>query len=183
MKFIGVVLAGGNSSRMGCDKAQLIRASETMLEFTTSLLVAVGAHKVIVSVRQGSESGTPDKFSNSGPLAGLEAVMSLQSIGTWCLFCPIDLPHLTPNALLGLLEQTNSEQSAIYYQDHPLPLLIQVTADNLNLLTGLLKQKDNLSIKHYLALIKASALMKTPVQELINTNTPAQWQQAIKKIN
>lgn len=183
MEFVGVALAGGNSSRMGRDKAQLVRANQTMLEFTKSLLVDVGAQKVIVSVRQGSERGTPDKFSNSGPLAGLEAIMSLQPIGTWCLFCPIDLPHLTPSVLLGLLEQASNEQSAIYYHGHPLPLLLQVTASNLSLLTDLLKRQDNLSIKRYLSLINASVLVATPAQELINTNTPAEWQQAIKKIN
>lgn len=183
MELIGIVLAGGNSTRMGCNKAQLIRVNQTMLEFTKALLHTVGAEQVIVSAKQGSMSGIPDNFSNLGPLAGLEAVMSLQPKGTWCLFCPIDLPHLTPNALFGLLEQTSSGDTAIYYQQHPLPLLIQVTARNLNLLKGLLKQKDNLSIKHYLRLIKAPGLEAIPVQELVNTNTPAQWQHAIKKIN
>lgn len=183
MDFLGIALAGGNSTRMGRDKAQLLRTNQTMLEFTKSLLDAAGAQRVIVSVRQGSENGTPDKFSNAGPLAGIEAVMSLQALGSWCLFCPIDLPLLTQKVLIDLLEQAKDGKSAIYYQDHPLPLLIQVTETNLNQLTCLLKQKDNLSIKHYLGLINASVLLTAPVQDLFNTNTPEQWQQAIKKIN
>ncbi|NRA60762.1 MAG: NTP transferase domain-containing protein, partial [Psychrobium sp.] len=46
---IGVVLAGGLSSRMGQDKASLIRNNINMLQFTTQLLNDVGLSKVLVS--------------------------------------------------------------------------------------------------------------------------------------
>lgn len=183
MRFVGVALAGGDSTRMGRDKKQLIRQNQTMLEYTEQLLLSAGASEIVVSSKLGATSGVPDKFSGLGPLAGIEAVLSSQPINSWCLFCPIDLPLLEHSTLSELVEFAKTSNSAAHYQYHPLPLFIQATPNNLIVLSKLITHSRNLSIRHFLSLIDSVSLPITDEQNWLNTNTPAQWQQALAKIN
>lgn len=182
MKFIGVALSGGNSSRMGQDKAQLLRLNQTMLSYTEQILNAAGAHEVLVSSKLGATYGVPDKYLNLGPLAGIDAVLSRQTSSTWCLFCPIDLPLLDKKVLIELVRHTAQTKVTTHYQNHPLPLLIQANSTNLAILEVILKQAENLSIRHFLNQIETVTLPTTSEQNWFNANTPTQWQQALEKI-
>lgn len=106
--FSGAVLAGGNSTRMGRDKAGLALADgETLLHRTVALLRAAGAAEVLVSVRAGQTRGVPgtreipDELPDAGPLAGLAAVLGA-SAQPQVLVLAVDLARMTPEFLREL---------------------------------------------------------------------------------
>jgi molybdopterin-guanine dinucleotide biosynthesis protein A len=80
--MLGVVLAGGESRRMGRDKALLDWGGEPLWKRQVAVLRAAGASRVVVGRRAGQAPiAYPDccldVFSDSGPLAGLHAALSI----------------------------------------------------------------------------------------------------------
>src|SRR5206468_12665848 len=77
MNFSAVILAGGKSVRMGCDKSFVELAGQTLLARQVQLVRAAGAIEVFISGRTGADYSTyvcrvlVDKFQGAGPLAGL----------------------------------------------------------------------------------------------------------------
>ena len=76
--MLGVVLAGGESRRMGRDKALVEVDGEPLWKRQVGVLRAAGAERVVVGRRRGQEAiGYPDccldAFEGCGPLAGIHA--------------------------------------------------------------------------------------------------------------
>ena len=102
----GIVLAGGNSSRMGQNKALLPYAGVTLIEYITERLKPY-CQSVMVSVREKllfEYLGLPlleDYKNNCGPLGGIEAALSASSTDL-CFIVPCDLPFFS-GAIIPLL--------------------------------------------------------------------------------
>ena len=86
----GLVLAGGESRRMGSDKALLLNDGETQLARAVRLLQA-HTEKVFVSARV-SQSGDSernrfpqilDRYQDMGPLAGILSAMETEPSVSW----------------------------------------------------------------------------------------------------
>jgi len=80
--MLGVVLAGGESRRMGRDKAQVEVDGEPLWRRQVGVLRAAGAERVVVARRRGQEAiGYPDccfdAFEGCGPLAGIHAALAI----------------------------------------------------------------------------------------------------------
>src|SRR5512143_776834 len=92
-----LILAGGDSRRMGQDKAALELDGRTLLECATVTMQQVFP-KVIVSVRQPREGvALPqvcDEVAASGPLAGLAAGMA-QADTPWIFAVACDMPFVS----------------------------------------------------------------------------------------
>ena len=121
---LGVVLAGGKSSRMGQDKASLQRDKQDMLSYSKSLLERAGSSQVIVS---GGEHGIDDLVANMGPLGGIQSIIR-QFKPQALLILPVDLPLMTADTLAALKQAGELSQQACYYSDHYLPLYLPVNA-------------------------------------------------------
>ena len=95
----GLILAGGLSTRMGTDKAQLRRNQQTMLEYTQSLLHSLDLAMFI----SGGESGLPDRVPQAGPLGGIYTVTQQCQLDAplfdALLIVPVDMPLLTAELL------------------------------------------------------------------------------------
>ena len=93
-----IVMAGGDSSRMGTDKANVTLGEKTLLQSVIATMQQVFP-QVIVSVRQ-PRAGIDlpqvcDEQPDGGPLAGL--VASLGQITTpWAFMVACDMPFLDP---------------------------------------------------------------------------------------
>jgi len=78
----GLVLAGGESRRMGRDKALLLRDGQSQLEYVAALLEGA-VERAFVSVRQeqqeeperGRFSTIADRYEGIGPVAGILSAM------------------------------------------------------------------------------------------------------------
>lgn len=105
----GLLLAGGQSRRMGEDKAALRYAGEPQLERAWRLLSAVAA-PCRLSLRAGQEAEPlraaypqlVDAAGGAGPMAGLIAAHRFLPEHAWLLLA-CDLPRLTPGTLARLV--------------------------------------------------------------------------------
>ncbi|MBA6390188.1 molybdenum cofactor guanylyltransferase [Colwellia sp. BRX10-3] len=196
---LGVVLAGGKSSRMGKNKANLQREKQDMLSYSKSLLKEAGSSQVIVS---GGEQGIDDLVANMGPLAGIQSIIQ-QFKPQALLILPVDLPLMTAVELAALKQVGELSQRACYFTDNYLPLYLPVNAfveqffqQPLSSVLSPLKSKKLISehmvshktankrnlagpsVRSLLAQIPHNVIKPKNSQCLFNTNTPEQWQQA-----
>lgn len=148
---LGVVLAGGLSSRMGQDKAQLTRtqnavsstnlstiqaatkSTSNMLDFSKQLLADAGIKDIVVS---GDNHQIPDLVPQAGPVGGIYSVLAhfiakgpehLQPKAF--LILPVDLPLMTPAAISQLRLKGELSNKATFFQDsqqqvHHIPLYL-----------------------------------------------------------
>ena len=102
---VGFVLAGGKSSRMGQDKAQVQFAGQPLAEHALGTLSLAG---LAVSLAGGSSAIADfapivqDSVPGLGPLAGICAGLASTS-ARLVVFLPIDLPLLPSSLILYLL--------------------------------------------------------------------------------
>lgn len=173
MTFSAVILAGGQSSRMGQDKAQMLRPDGlTQLEYTRAQIKVLNPSTILVS---GSNS-LPDVFKGLGPLAGIHAALETLDAGDTLLVVPCDQPKLTPEALLPLLSDTDCTA----YYDSYLPCLLHVSDELKQHLRSILEnhhvsEKSDLSMKCLLNFCKVQ--WQTPVDKksITSANTTIDW--------
>jgi molybdenum cofactor guanylyltransferase len=170
----GLILAGGLSTRMGTDKAQLYRNQQTMLEYSQSLLQILGLDVLI----SGGDKGLPDIVPQAGPLGGIHTVIKQYQLeGGALLILPVDMPLLTPY-MLQKLESVGEESSiAVCYKDCYLPLYLPVNDVLLSYLAQVFSEGSNMprSIKKMLSAVGVVQLPVIDLQALSNANTPQEW--------
>ena len=113
--FTMIILAGGMSRRMGCNKADLLLGTHSFLETQVQKGIALGAREILVSGYQGSQTGfrtVADRLPNHGPLAGLEACLRTAACET-CLVLSVDTPLVPESELQQLLNFSRSAGSPI----------------------------------------------------------------------
>jgi molybdopterin-guanine dinucleotide biosynthesis protein A len=101
---VGFVLAGGESRRMGEDKALVHFAGRTLVEQAVGILRDAGLAVWIAGTHQPLETFAPvvkDDKPGSGPLGGICAALEAMSARR-AVFLPVDQP-LTPACLIRLL--------------------------------------------------------------------------------
>jgi molybdopterin-guanine dinucleotide biosynthesis protein A len=109
----GLVLAGGESRRMGHDKALLDRHGQSQLAFVVELL-GQSVQQVFVSTRAGQADDTErsqfkqivDRYENIGPIAGILSALEEHPDVDW-LVTACDLPNITKATIEHLLESRN----------------------------------------------------------------------------
>ena len=110
-----LILAGGDSRRMGQDKATLVLDGKTLLERVSATMQQVFP-KVIVSVRQ-LRGGVDmpqvcDEQEASGPLAGL--IAGLAQVDTpWVFAVACDMPFVTQAVVNRLASLRNGFQAVV----------------------------------------------------------------------
>lgn len=199
---LGVVLAGGLSSRMGQDKAQLLRkgtatlSMSSMLEFSKQMLSDSGINNIVVS---GDKYDVPDQVKQSGPVGGIFSVLSSFPQAKSLLILPVDLPFITAKALADLRLKGELSQKATYFAGHNIPLYLPnnayvalflaqaFTITNSNKCQdsrlGSQSEKKGPSMKALLKQVPHQAIQSHDANTLFNSNTPEQWQQAKQQFN
>lgn len=100
-----VVLAGGRSSRMGTDKAELRLGDKTFLQHQISKGEALGIKDIVVSGYRGKWCERPvvfDRYPGKGPLGGLEAALRRVKHRA-CLVLSVDVPLISVEELRRLI--------------------------------------------------------------------------------
>lgn len=111
----GLVLAGGESRRMGRDKALLQHDGQSQLARLVGLLESM-VDRVFVSTRASQRddperarfSQIVDKYEQMGPLAGILSAQEAYPDADWIVVA-CDLPNVDESTLACLLEQTSTE--------------------------------------------------------------------------
>ncbi|MBK7421833.1 MAG: molybdenum cofactor guanylyltransferase [Propionivibrio sp.] len=145
-----LILAGGDSQRMGCDKTQLLLGDQTLLQRVIAIVQPMFP-QVLVSVRQHRpEIALPqvcDEYPTAGPLAGLCA--GLAQVGTpWIFALASDMPFVQP-ALIERLAQRRAGYQAVVpvVHGHPQPLAAFYSASGLDTLRALLEAEGRRSLR------------------------------------
>ena len=110
-----VILAGGDSLRMGQDKANLVLGGQTLLQ-TVSENMGQLFPRVLVSVRQPrDETDLPqvsDGMKDGGPLAGLAAALA-QADTSWVFAVACDMPFVASRVVEYLWQQRGECQAVV----------------------------------------------------------------------
>jgi molybdenum cofactor guanylyltransferase len=117
----GLVLAGGQSSRMQSDKASLEYKGRSQLENAFDLL-SDHCDPSFVSARDGQWSSSrfshlamiPDRYHNLGPMAGILSAMAEHPQAAWCVIA-CDLPFLDSATLAHLIAERDPYKLATAY--------------------------------------------------------------------
>lgn len=124
-----LVMAGGQSQRMGSDKASLLLGEHTLLDRVLTVVQPLFPH-VLVSVREPrpdiAQTQICDAYPNAGPLAGLCA--GLRAVQTpWLFAVATDMPFVQAALIERLAAMRSSgdrrAQAAVpMVGGHPQPL-------------------------------------------------------------
>jgi molybdopterin-guanine dinucleotide biosynthesis protein A len=118
MKRAVAILAGGESQRMGQDKASLRREGVTLLERTATLALATAPQLLVIGRTQpeawplASTQFISDDTPSVGPLGGLATALRHLEDEALLLTLSCDLPLLTADALQWLWAQSEGKQDS-----------------------------------------------------------------------
>jgi len=113
MTISAVLLAGGESSRMGRDKATMLFRDQPLWQHALNLLRTLQPTQLLVSAR--TDPGwrptdvefIADTQPSRGPLSGISATLS-HATNDHLLVLGIDMPFMTADYLRGLLRQAHA---------------------------------------------------------------------------
>lgn len=175
---IGVVLAGGQSTRMGRDKALLEWHGRPLLERQLDALRASGVDELRVSGDRPAYHGVVDAQPGLGPLGGLAGIAEAVAADADLLVIPVDMP-LLGTALLRRLRTEQPRARGLRCVDHVLPTRLRVDAASRALLAALLHEREPRQ-RSLRALQQAMgcteiALAADEIAQLADCNTEASW--------
>jgi molybdenum cofactor guanylyltransferase len=189
MKILGVILAGGQSSRMGTNKALLSIGDDHLLTHMQKVIANTAVDRLVLSGPL-SLPGTPniiDIHPKMGPLGGIFSVfqylenpemdgndLNADDING-VLFVPVDLPLITSVTLNKLILQGEASKQACYFEGSNLPLYLPYSKSTTDFLSQKLVDKDRLSIGSLIRFCDAQPITLDSQIELTNTNTPVEW--------
>lgn len=201
--LIGLVLAGGQSRRMGQDKALMRYQGRTLIDNASLLLQSASCDKVLIS--RNAPGFLNDKIEDAGPLSGVHAVLdalfqSDNHNGNPCelLVLPVDMPQMTPELLRILVSRGREAEKACYVEKRFLPFYLPVTQDTKALLANYLVEQSKRRVVGFLEILNAVSLKEADLKkaarkdesdnkkrlanmsneddvEWLNVNTPGDW--------
>lgn len=201
--LIGLVLAGGQSRRMGQDKALMRYKGRTLIDNASLLLQSASCDKVLIS--RNAPGFLNDKIEDAGPLSGVHAVLDALSQsdnhnGNPCelLVLPVDMPQMTPELLRILVSRGREAEKACYVEKRFLPFYLPVTQDTKALLANYLVEQSKRRVVGFLEILNAVSLKEGDLKktarkeesdnkkrlanmsnedgvEWLNVNTPGEW--------
>ena len=120
-----IVLAGGQSRRMGCDKASLVLGEQTLLQHVTAIVQTLFP-RVLLSVRLPRPdlalAQICDAYADAGPLSGLYSALT-QAQTPWIFAVATDMPFVQPALIDYLARQREGFQAVVpVVHGHPQPL-------------------------------------------------------------
>jgi len=179
----GYLLAGGQSSRMGRDKALLPVGNSTLAaHIAAQIREAAGNVTLIGPPEHYAHLGfpvIPDAIPGCGPLGGLLTALRSTS-ADWNLIVACDMPHLTAPFLVGLLNAAEGAApdclvAESHGRRHPLCAVYHrrvLAAAETAIDRKLFKMHD------FIASLRTEAWPVLDPTLLRNVNTPADWEAA-----
>ena len=181
-----ILLAGGKSRRMGCDKAMLPFEGGTLLEWQIRKLRQLHLEQILISGGGYCVPGAqtvPDIFPDCGPIGGIYSCMQ-QAHGSACLVLSVDTP-LVPVSVLEKLYRKyldgTSEITILRTEDGGIEPLIGIYHTGIaELLLQQIKARD-LSVRHLATLASTAFLNVDDELACFNCNRPEDYQRLGQK--
>lgn len=187
--FEGFVLAGGASSRMGADKANLRFGGETFLSLAARTLAETcGKVKIVLNENQLAPDGCEtvrDEFKSRGALGGIHAAL-VNCAGKWAIILAVDLPLVGVEAIENLqrvaLDSDGFSAIVPRQQDGRLQPLCAayLAADCLPQIGEFLRRESSNSVRDFLRLVPTKIveanLLSADENLFFNVNRPRDFQ-------
>ena len=180
---VGIILAGGKSSRMRANKAELLYHGKRLIDHMADVLRCSGIVEIYVSGSCAGYASIGDVIPDRGPVGGiLSVVCALQSsVFSAGLIVPVDMPLINTMLLTPLL-QTQGDHDAVGYQGYPLPVFLRFSAQVLTVLNDVAVPGGNhcCSVKSLLNAINTLRLPTSATVKdscFVNVNTPDEWEE------
>lgn len=183
MKPSGVVLCGGNSSRMGTDKAFIQYHNQPQWEFVKALLLPF-CDRVYISCNSDQLTRLPQTeklisdsatYAGHGPISGLLSVFD--KIRHPLLVCACDYPLIDESDIQNIMEHTSQMSDVVCFRNPATtiaePLIGWYSVKALQQLhSGW--QHGEYSIRKMLDQLSAQYLIPTEWNRLFSVDTPEQ---------
>lgn len=181
---LGVIVAAGNSRRMGTPKHELVLAGRTFYEHIASALREAGLTRLVVTVSPDAVSSSFDcpvvvnRFMHRQMLGSIQSLI-LETRSRALLICPIDMPFVTAQLLVQfrdrLLQKTQLIVQVRYQGVMAHPLLITERYYD-----DILKLSDDNSLRTILDRFASDICFveTNDARLLLNINTPRDYAHA-----
>lgn len=180
--FISVILSGGQSSRMGQDKAQLSMGKQSLLAKQYELLTTLSS-PVVVSGHYPDYPHVLDHSCAQGPLAGIASVMRARyHQAKALLIIAVDMPCLTSSMLQEFLARVEEPKQCYATMDARFPLWLPLTEHSLSVVKAC-EHSGHYALNPFLNQLNTQLIALSNQTHLLNTNTPEQWQHALAFMN
>lgn len=187
----GLILAGGQSRRMGHDKALLIRDGRSQLTHMAGVLGDV-VERVFISAR-GDQKSDPersrfeliiDRYEDMGPIAGILSALEEYPQADW-LVLACDLPNIDAATLQFLLQNRSEQQPFTAFRSThdglPEPLCAIYTAGSNELIHKLIEA--GIACPRKILIRSDTLLLEQPnPQSLDNVNTPDDLEKSVLEV-
>lgn len=191
-EMLGLALCGGESRRMGEDKAlQTVRGGRTQVEYALELLGLV-CDRLAVSVGPSSrgglarELGVPlvaDEPSIKGPMSGVVAGLRLAN-GLPLMVVACDMPYLEPSIMVQLANRRDTEAMATAFvasDGFPEPMCAIYEPGSLAVLEAL-SREGKTSLRRFLQEVAVERIALERPQLLASVNDRAQLDEARRRL-
>ncbi|WP_252735967.1 molybdenum cofactor guanylyltransferase [Aestuariibacter sp. A3R04] len=170
----GLILAGGQSRRMGQDKALMYLNGKTLLANAEAQLKAAGCQRVLIS--RNGPGFIRDIVVDGGPLAGVHAALREPDMNGELLVLPVDMPQMTPAVLKTLCDAGREHGRACYVGGRMLPFYLPVNEEITHRLHHFLTVEKERKVVRFLSAIDAIVLGEGDDAALwLNVNSPRDW--------
>lgn len=185
MSMVGIILAGGKSTRMKQDKALLELENLSLLQRQFKMLEKnLGQGNVIISGNRAEFTHIKDIDPHCGPVEGVKSVCKyfldknqLKSL----LIIPVDMPFLTDDGIKRLVHVSSSKQ-IIKFSGHQLPFVVNDLAAAYESIKEMQEGSgtDNkVSFRSFFKRMDVQEIDAEPEKFFTNVNTPQDWNEAL----
>ena len=181
MRRAGFVLTGGQSSRMGIDKALLAFQGGTLLRHQAEVVREAAGSAILIGdparYRDLGYRVYPDRIPGCGPAGGIATALGL-GVAEWNLIVACDMPRVTVEVLRSLIEKTENTTARsvvpIGPDGEPEPLCAVYHTGCLAVLDRALREK-RLKMRDLVREFEPLFVSGISSSCFANVNTPAEW--------
>ena len=183
------ILCGGQSQRMGKDKASLLLHDRQFLDIAKRTTQQAGIAHTFSVGREGSD--IVDSMPFRGPAAALinaanQYISSLNCDGAnsdhleaieHMLVLPVDMPLLKPASLTYLVNHALSYAQSVHFEGERFPFFLYDVKRHQDALNALLSENKTPSLRALIKAVNARGISvpKGFSQSLLNVNTPFEY--------
>lgn len=186
-ELIGLLMMGGQSTRMGEDKSQITYRDRPHVDYLFNILMKV-LPRTFISVRKGQTCGITDhliedKYSSKAPINGILSAMQANP-NTAVLVLAVDLPMIQSETIERLIKERDNTKYATAYQTYqkglPEPLVAIWEPKCFEPLMYQFQVEGNQSLMKFLMQHDTKLIYPESDKELMNANTPEEAKSAKK---
>ncbi len=176
INITGVVLAGGESSRMGEEKSLMQFKEQKLIEFSITALKPYCSEILISSSKNIHQTFSyriiADEYHKIGPIAGIHSALR-NSHTDFIIILPCDSPMVKSQFVEYLLSQIGENDKVIVpqYQSNKEPLFAIYHKSILPVIELQIKNQDY-RLTHILDKVNAKVIEVTDRSCFVNINTP-----------